>query len=110
MKCEGCEAVSVFYDADPHCCFDPREPAKLLGIEHTDVESPDWCPIRSARGELTHCEGCWEPCESTDARWTRQHTFYPSMIDNWVYMCDKCRQENDDRWQEQWDEYNAGRL
>ena len=40
----------------------------------------------------------------------RQRTMYENGKDNMVTLCEPCRQENDEYWDEKWDEYYRGCL
>ena len=58
---------------------------------------------------LPICHGCWGPCFHR-GRKRRQNTAYADDRCNWVFMCDKCGEENDERWQERWDDYYSGLM
>lgn len=55
------------------------------------------------------CEGVYGPCFHK-GHMRRQNTAYVNDVFNWVFVCDKCFEEIEEHWREQWEEYDAGRL
>ncbi len=39
-----------------------------------------------------------------------QRTMYEKEEDNWVTLCESCKEENDEYWDEMWKEYYRGCL
>jgi hypothetical protein len=40
----------------------------------------------------------------------RQRTHYINEKDNWVTLCEDCKEANDEYWDQMWDEYYKGCL
>ena len=49
------------------------------------------------------CQHCKK--EKPDVRRTRQHTQYADDDRNFVILCGRCREENDEYWNDMWAEY-----
>jgi hypothetical protein len=61
--------------------------------------------------EYSDILGKYNPCErcgKEDSEKYRQNTFYENEDDNWVTLCEYCRKENDEYWEEMWREYYSG--
>jgi len=56
------------------------------------------------------CAGFGVNCTNFWGVWYRQRTQYDDERQNWVCMCDECRDENDYYWDEKWREYYSGRI
>lgn len=54
------------------------------------------------------CQLC--EIDSPDVREVRQRTDYFDDKLNFVILCPKCEEENDEYWRERWDEYYQGCL
>lgn len=59
-------------------------------------------------GPNIECEHCKRP--GIQASLTPAATMYEDDGDAPLVLCEACAKEYNDYWQEQWDEYNAGRL
>ena len=50
--------------------------------------------------------GGWEgPCDSVNAKRRRQNTQYVDDAQNWVTLCDKCMELNNEYWKDMWADY-----
>ena len=52
-------------------------------------------------GEVNKCNRCGKPNAIT----YHQRTMYVNEEDNWVTLCELCKEENDEYWDEMWKEY-----
>ncbi len=55
----------------------------------------------------TVCQGIDGPCDNEGIK-RRQNTAYNDDDKNWVFMCDKCAEYNDQHWDEMWSDRNQG--
>jgi hypothetical protein len=80
-------------------------PVEVSNSTDDTAATSEWSPCNGPRVPCEHCRLCDDTVYKR-----RQNTAFHDDAQNYAVLCSDCQIEADAMWQDQWDEYNSGRL